>query len=793
MDSRIRMACAAWVATLAAACALLPLIDGSDWMVQVAILSATQTGIGVLMRWRGMAMPLTVAVQALASLLMLTVVSAAEYAVGGLLPGPAAFDRFGRLLSAGAEDIGRYVVPAPATEGIRLMVFGGVLLIGLLVDVLAVPMRSAAAAGLPLLALYSVAAGVAQDASSWPYFVTAAAGYLVLLLAEGRERLGTWGRFFGGPGHGRPMGPRDTVLGAGPRARAGRRIGAVSLGVAALAPALLPSLGGGLLDLDGEGGTGGGGGSVSSVNPVVALQDQLNQPADREILRYRTNSPSPDEMYLRLVALDDFTGEEWLSSRWHTPVPGGPWGVNGLGPDVETSQVTTSIAASESYAQSSLPVPYPAEWIETTGGWSFDSGSQTLVSNDSGLSASGRDYEVNHLLVEPTADQLARAPRPRTDIAQHYTRVPDNLPPEVRETALEVTGDARNDHARAVALQEWFTGSGGFAYDTEVESGSGTEAIVNFLEQREGFCVHFAFTMAAMARTLDIPAQVAVGFTPGTRMPGGTYSVGIHNAHAWPELYFEGIGWVRFEPTPGQGNAPDHTRPDYAAPDQDGPSDPEVPEPEPSEAEPTPTPTAPDRCDPAVDGACGPQEPITLDSEDQAGLPGWWAALWLGGGGLVLALLGGPLLWRTRARAGRLAQGAGSLAAWRELKDTAWDHGVPPQSWETPRQAGERLVRVTGLDEEAAAAVLRVATAVEEELYAPPGARREERGLAHDVRTATAGLRAGASRAERWRAVLLPRSAIWVTRLLAERRAALVGRLRARSGRITARFARRRA
>jgi hypothetical protein len=56
--------------------------------------------------------------------------------------------------------------------------------------------------------------------------------------------------------------------------------------------------------------------------------------------------------------------------------------------------------------------------------------------------------------------------------------------------------------------------------------------------------------MAAMARALGIPAVVAVGYTPGKQQPDGSYQVTTHDAHAWPLLYFDGIGWVQFEPTP---------------------------------------------------------------------------------------------------------------------------------------------------------------------------------------------------------------------------------------------------
>ncbi|MDT0346530.1 transglutaminaseTgpA domain-containing protein [Streptomyces litchfieldiae] len=781
MDGRIRIACAAWLATLAAAGALLPLIDGSDWLVQAAILLAAQTGVGMLLRWRGVAGAITAAAQAVVSLLLLTLVCVPEYATGGLLPGPAAFDQFGRLLTTGAEDISHYVAPAPATDGIRLMVFGGVLIIGLLVDMLAVPLRSAASAGLPLLALYSVAAGVAQEDSGWPYFLCAAAGYLVLLLAEGRDRVGKWGRFLAGPGRGRQLTANDGALAGGPRARAGRRIGAVTLGVAVLAPALLPSLGEGLLDLEENGGSGRGGpGRINAVNPVVALQDQLTRPANETVLTYETNSPAPSEMYLRLVALDEFTGEEWRSSGWYEDrVPEAPWPVPGLTAGVPTTTVTTTITAEDNYAQSSLPVPYPARSIETTGDdWLFDRGSGTLVSDDPELTSRGRTYEVEHLLVAPTTDQLAGAPDPPAELQEYYTRVPGNLPSQVLSTALEVTADATNDYERAVALQDWFTQEGGFRYETAVTSGSGIDAIVNFLNQKEGFCVHFAFTMATMARTLDIPAQVAVGFTPGSRQASGSYEVGTHNAHAWPELYFEGVGWVRFEPTPGQGSVPEYSHEETPAqPDQDRPGEPSE-EASPSRPEPSASSSAPDRCDPAADGTCGNQPRTPESDDDEAGLP-VWPLIWTGGGLLAVLALAAPMLWRTRVRARRLAPDAGPLAAWRELNDTAWDHGIAPQPWETPRQLAHRVVRVAELPEEPAAAVLRVATAVETELYAPHGTPPDRR-LVHDVRAAAAGLRAGAGRWERLRALLLPRSAIRVMHGLSERR--LAARARARAG-----------
>ncbi|GAB2930222.1 transglutaminase family protein [Streptomyces mayteni] len=783
IDGRIRIACAAWLATVAAASALLPLVDGADWMLQAAVLLGAQTLVGLALRWRGLHPAITVGAQTATSLVLLTVVMAPDYATFGLLPGPQVFEQFGLLLRDGAEDIGHYVAPAPATEGIRMMVFGGVLLIGLLVDVLAVTARSAASAGLPLLALYSVAAGVAQEGPGWPYFLLAAAGYLVLLLAEGRDRLTRWGRFFAGhgPAQGVPAEPRAVTM--GPRARTGRRIGVLTLGVAVLAPAALPSLGEGLLDLDGSGGAGrSNAGDVISVNPVVALQDQLNQQQDRAVLSYRTTSAEPSEMYLRLIALDEFTGQEWRSSRWYeNQTPEAPWPVTGLSDEVATTSVTTTVEVADYYAQNSLPVPYPATSVTVEGNWLFDRGTQTLVTNQQGRTSAGSTYEIEHLLVRPTADQLAQAPEPSQELTDYYTRVPDNLPQEVAATALSVTSSATTDFDRAVALQDWFTRDGGFRYDTSVASGNGTQAIVNFLQQREGFCVHFAFTMAAMARTLGIPAQVAVGFTPGTRQPGGAYEVGVHNAHAWPELYFQGVGWVRFEPTPGQGNAPSYTRPEESAPSEENPEE-EQEEAAPVTPSPTEGPTPTDPCQRDGNAAgCQDQQQTPESDRREAGVP-IWPILWGGGGLLLLLLVVAPSLWRSRGRARRLRDGHhGPLPAWRELLDSAWDFGITPLAYETPRQAAERIVRVAELPAEPAAAVRRVAAAVERTMDAPAAPAAPEARVAPeaaDALAALAGLRGTAGRWARVRALLLPRSAIRVTYGLAVRWAAVSDRAR---------------
>lgn len=784
MSGRGRLALCAFAATLMAAGALVPLVKPAGWLFQAAVMVALVSTAGAAGRRVPLARALTVVLQAVLVLLLLTLVFARKEAFLGLVPTPDVFAEFSRLLSAGGDDVGRFAIPAPATQGIKLMLIGGVLVIGLAVDAIAVTFRSAAPAGLPLLALYSVAAGLSGGAGGALWFLLAACGYLLLLLAEGRDRLSQWGRVFGGaprPGH--P--PQGATAGTPPPVRTGRRIGVAALGVALVVPLALPALDGGLLGGTGPGtGTGsGGGGTISAVNPLVSLQDNLNQPEDREALRYRTNAPDNADLYLRIMALDKFDGTSWrFSQRSIEDVPSEFPTPQGLEPDVTTTEIRTSITAAPWYRQDYLPMPYPATKVKIDSGWRYEPTGRTLV-GERGQSTRGERYEVTSLLVDPTRTQLADAPAPPAALRAEYTQVPANLPSVVKRTAQDVTAGATNNYERAVRLQDWFAVEGGFRYDVQVDSGTGITAITRFLRDKEGFCVHFSFTMAAMARTLGIPARVAVGFTPGTKQANGTVSVGLRDAHAWPELYFEGVGWTRFEPTPSRGSTPQYTRPDTPS---GSASDPELPDAATS-AEPSTAPSASASCDAQsrrLDG-CGSAAPGATTPPDDPD-DSMWAALPVVGlilGGAVLLFLPLlPLVGRERLRSRRLGSGgrtasdvtARTLAAWREIIDTAWDYGIPPDDSQTPRKAAARIALLGKLEGEAAAAVHRVASSVEQVLYAP--LPRPGTGLAEDARRVHEGLRAPAGRGARLRALLAPRSSIRVIWALSDRWAAHAAR-----------------
>jgi len=792
ISGRARLTICAAAASLMAGFALVPLTSSSAWFLKAVLLVCLQAGVGALARRVPLARPLTVVVQALISLIALTMMFAAHQALGGILPGPQAVRQLSQVVQNGVTDVSNFAIPAPVTPGIRMLLIGGVLVIALAVDTIAVTYNSAAPAGLPLLALYSIAAGLA-DGGVWLYFLVAGSGYLLLLLAEGRDRLSRWGRVFSSapPAGGWAGGPASASAGDGSApVRNGRRIGAMALGIALLAPALLPSLGSGLLDTSGHGGGSGiGGRGGGSVNLVAALQDNLNQPDNHEVLTYTTDSKDLSGMYLRIAALDKFDGKEWVPSNQPTvavpsvlPMP------QGMAPDVKYRAVNTTVRVNDSYVQGLLPMPFPALSVQAPGSWVYQPEGRMLI-GEHGQTAAGVHYAVTSMSVEPTAAQLASAPRATGRIAQQYTQVPDSLPAIVKQTALQQTRTATNDYERAVDLQRYFT-SGQFVYNTEAKAGTGVDAIARFLQTKEGFCVHFAFTMAAMARTLGIPARVAVGFTPGTPNSDGTMSVGLKDAHAWPELYFQGIGWTRFEPTPYRGSAPAYTQ----TPSSGGGDNEQDTAPHGTTPTPTDTPSAGQSCGPDRRGAasvdCGASGAVTNGGSGGGGDGGRIALAGLAAL-LVLAVPAVPALWRSRLRARRLGGGrrvpeGPALAAWREVIDSGWDYGVLPDDSETPRRAVARLVREGGLSGPAAQAAGAVATAVEETLYAPRP--RPAAGLAAEVQRVRAGLRGSATRWGRVRALVLPRSSARLAWAVSARWAGASAHVSAATRRLTAPF-----
>ncbi len=782
----MRLSTAAAVATFTSAILLYPLFEGGQWFwsslgAVLAVLAASVlSGRLSLPAW---AAPL---VSVAMLWIFLTVSFAAEEAWAWVVPTKESVLELAGLLGTGWADIQRFAAPVPANEGISLLTAGGVGLIAIIVDLFAARLRRAALAGLPLLALATVPATILADPISWPAFILAALGFTGLLAADGRERVGHWGRAV--------LVRRIRMTGAEPRTPAadtsglrlsGKRIGFAAIALAVIVPAALPAMEPVSFFSFGVGGSGSGrGNSISIPNPIANLKGQLELPERRTVLTYTNSDNQP--RYLRIYALDTFDGDQFGM----TPPEGAPENRTengpltpppGLGQRVKINNVRSGITISDEIAKLSfLPLPYPATEIRVDGDWRADV--STLMVFSTRDQAAGLEYQVATSEPEPTTDLLDSLPSGTPGADGRYLELPEDLPPGIRDLALQETQGAETPYQAAVRLQEFFTKTGGFVYSLETQ-GHGNSALQDFLlRSRAGYCEQFAASMAVLARIVGIPSRVAIGYTGGTQL-GGQWTVATNDSHSWPELYFEGVGWLPFEPTPagslGQGSArvPAYTQP------------------QPRATTPSSAPT-PGSTSSSADEPQDPAERQNLRELDRealiagGGLPPeesmpLIAKIGIGVGVLLLVLLipaAIRLVTRSR-RVRRLGQKASRpsdevtarvrsahhpavAAAWAELDDLLCDYGLARQPSETPRALARRLTEQYEFDAESATAVMTIATTVERALFArDPG---EIGPLGKDLRRARKALAATVSRGRRVRAVLMPPSTMRRLRLMGE-------------------------
>ncbi len=768
---RLRLTAVAGLATLLASVGLYPLYESSGWFFAGLGSILVVAGAGLLTRRFRVPAVLCPLAGLFALFLYLNVAFAAKHAFLGLIPTPSSTARLGHLVGEGWHDANSYAAPVPMLPAISLLTAAGVGLVAVLVDFLAVRIRRAALAGLPLLAVYSVPAAVRQQSVSWLAFILGASGYLGLLVADSRDQLTGWGRAIF-TRHWSPAQQSDERPDSSPLAASGRRIGLTAVAVAIVLPIAVPGIQSrGLLGIGGGGGAGSGkgAGSVTGLNaldPLVSIRRQLVRTGDAVVLKYRTtDGTAPD--YLRMYSLDRFDGESWTTGPLRA---GKDARVNGkdLPPDpglnaVPARAVTTNIDIdSRVRGLDVLPMPYPPSKVDIKGDWRVDTRSLTVFSTRD--SAGGRSYTVTSIRPQPTYQELVTNIPPPATIAARYLTVPDAVGDDVAKLASDVAAGALTPYQRAVKLQDWFTQPGNFTYSLDTPPPRQNGALRDFLfTSRTGYCEQFAAAMAMMARLLGIPARVGMGYTAGTQQPNGGWVVRTKDAHAWPELYFAGVGWLRFEPTPGgdigQGSAvaPSYTSPQLLPgspalnpttelPDGGGTStlDPNA------SAPPIPR----HRTDTLADEQ---QTPGPIPQSQGSHLPIGWLVTAL----VVLLMLVTPALLRRVARANRWARAKTDLAiahaAWDELRSDAADHRLGWPASETPRSTARRFTAELELSETEAEALGRLSRAEERARYAPD--LEPSPSLREDVRVLRTAFRTRAPRRVRWRARVFPPSA----------------------------------
>ncbi len=119
----------------------------------------------------------------------------------------------------------------------------------------------------------------------------------------------------------------------------------------------------------------------------------------------------------------------------------------------------------------------------------------------------------------------------------------------VAELSRRLTADQPSAYDAVLAVEDYVRDNANYS-ESPPERPVPLNAFL--FDDRLGYCQHFSGAMALLLRFAGIPTRVASGFTPGERQGQDSYLVTGLDAHAWVEVYFEGIGWVPFDPTPAE-------------------------------------------------------------------------------------------------------------------------------------------------------------------------------------------------------------------------------------------------
>ncbi|MET3720300.1 DUF3488 and transglutaminase-like domain-containing protein [Arthrobacter sp. UYEF21] len=751
------MAGAVALSVAGAALSLNGVLRGWAWylpvLTTVAVLCLTLAALRALR-----AQPLLVAAGGFASLIaILTLTFFRGTAIAGFIPSGTTMAEVDRFIRRASETVLAESAPVAPNAGIVMVTCAVLGLAVILIDALAVPLGMPATTGLGLLAILVVPATVKpQSVGVWG-FTAAVAGYLLVLafsqwFAPDSRTSADSGRT--------PGNIRRAVL-----------TGTVALVATLAVPLAIPGFDHGTFP---QGSRLNPWGNGTGLNPMITLGNNLRAPAGTGRLTYATNASAP--LYLRSVTVDNFDGETWGPDDRDAdrqPVAGPIQTGYEITADEQLRQVTA--VDTGTFTSPYLPLPYAPESIRGLhGSWTWDP--TTLAVKAANTTSRAQQYIVSSSVPRLTATMLRQSSRGARGIPEEFTRIPGGVPDIVRTTADAVTGSSDNAYAKAMAIQKYLR-SGEFTYSLQSPlqggyDGNGLSVLADFLTQKSGYCIHYSSAMAVMARLEGIPSRIAVGYAPG-RATGSTvsvaglgalpeYEVDARDAHAWPELYFQGLGWVPFEPTPSRGVVPDY-------------------------ATETVSPGSPDLIENTKDLVPDAKSPVPTPSATAVPLPGAGGGNdigqlllpWLTGAAGVfglLLLLALPRLVRTGLRTRRLQSPAPDTddavpLGWAELRDLGTDYGLPPDSSETPRAYSARLRSSSllggtgGMDDAAHQAVRTLTSDFERRHYGRPGNDTAGRDLKFEriaprIATLQQSLRDNATLPRRWRAAWLPASVL---------------------------------
>lgn len=291
-----------------------------------------------------------------------------------------------------------------------------------------------------------------------------------------------------------------------------------------------------------------GGGTSTVETSLISSSDEVNVLGSIRLspkVRFEVTSGSANgDEYWQTAAYDRYTGRGWIRSGEDTSLdqlqrpPGASRRV------VQNVQAKTSMSA------------IPAAWRPVGFDGEFESSVEatqqgSLKMREGTAIKTNESYRVRSEVPQYTTEQLRRSGDDYPEyVTGSYLQLPETTTDRVRQKAADVAGNQSNSYDKAVAIREYLKQNK--EYSLTVEQPDGDIADAFLFEMDAGYCTYYATTMVVMLRSQGIPARFVTGYTTGEKVQGDKYVVRGLDAHAWVQVYFPDVGWVTFDPTPGE-------------------------------------------------------------------------------------------------------------------------------------------------------------------------------------------------------------------------------------------------
>jgi transglutaminase-like putative cysteine protease len=329
----------------------------------------------------------------------------------------------------------------------------------------------------------------------------------------------------------------------------------------------------------GAAGGGTGGGQLGALNPgdstdvggAVDVEENPYQSQETDVhLTVRSSAPA----YWRTGSYDRYTGSGWAQTG-DSRAYDGRVGTRGIRGERAEYRVTLERPAT------ALPTVWRPATVDGPAGLTVTDGRalRSERSLDPGTTYEGVSYRAPR---DPAVLRSTGRDYP-AEIADRYAAT-EGMSDRVARKTAEITADADNPYDEARAIETWLESNKDYSLNVSRTSDSMAETFV--FEMERGYCEYFATSMVVMLRSQGIPARYVVGYSTGQQVAPDTYRVRGMNAHAWVEVYFPDVGWVKFDPTPGsdrlqqerQSMQEDLPEEEYAPSEEGSPGETEPPE-----------------------------------------------------------------------------------------------------------------------------------------------------------------------------------------------------------------------